>query len=34
LGLVVAMAVLLLITWNASYEAFDFLRYYFTVVSA
>jgi hypothetical protein len=34
LGLVVAMAVILLITWNASYEAFDFLRYYFTVVSA
>lgn len=34
LGLVVALAVILLITWNASYEAFDFLRYYFTVVSA
>lgn len=34
LGLVVALAVILLITWNASYEAFDFLRYYAAVVSA
>ncbi len=34
LGLVIALAVILLITWNASYEAFDFVRYFFTVVSA
>ncbi len=34
LGLVIAFAVILLITWNASYEAFDYLKYYLAVVRA
>ncbi|MCX6139746.1 MAG: hypothetical protein NTX15_02770 [Candidatus Kapabacteria bacterium] len=34
LGLVATGIVALLISWNASYEAFSFLRFYFSVVSA
>ena len=34
LGIVVTSLVVLLITWNASNDAFSFVRYYFSVVSA
>jgi len=34
LGIVVTSLVVLLITWNASNEAFSFVRFYFSVVSA
>ncbi|HLP28220.1 MAG TPA: hypothetical protein VK147_06220, partial [Candidatus Didemnitutus sp.] len=34
LGLVAVALVAILISWNASYDAFSFVRFYFSVVSA